>query len=285
MSWIEKILGRTQPLPPAPLPLDDSKESKSLFPVVGAVTDKGPVADHNEDALFTLSAAISQENDLLPLGLYIVADGISGKEQGAAASGLAVRLVADWVLSRVFHPFLLDLGHSANQQPIHQVLREAIIAANGKIHEAYANAGTTLTCAFVLGTNAFIAHVGDSRAYLINKSTIRQLTTDHSLVNRLIELGQLTPEEAKTHPQRSVLYRALGRAGNLEVDTYLQSLPVHSSLLLCSDGLWQAVPQESILAAVNAASSPQAACRQLAAQAEENGGEDNITVILVQVKS
>jgi protein phosphatase len=285
MSWIEKILGRTQPLPPAPLPLDDSKESRSLFPVVGAATDKGPVADHNEDALFTLSAAISQENDLLPLGLYIVADGISGKEQGAAASGLAVRLVADWVLSRVFHPFLLDLGHSANQQPIHQVLREAIIAANGKIHEAYANAGTTLTCAFVLGTNAFIAHVGDSRAYLINKSTIRQLTTDHSLVNRLIELGQLTPEEAKTHPQRSVLYRALGRAGNLEVDTYLQSLPVHSSLLLCSDGLWQAVPQESILAAVNAASSPQAACRQLAAQAEENGGEDNITVILVQVKS
>jgi protein phosphatase len=235
--------------------------------------------------LFTLSAALSQENDLLPLGLYIVADGISGKEQGAAASSLAVRLVADWVLSKIFHPFLLDLGHSANQQPIHQVLREAIIAANGRIHDAYANAGTTLTCAFVLGTNAFIAHVGDSRAYLVNKSTIRQLTTDHSLVNRLIELGQLTPEEAKTHPQRSVLYRALGRAGNLEIDTYLQSLPAHSSLLLCSDGLWQAVPQEAILAAINAASSPQAACRQLAAQAKENGGEDNITVILVQVKS
>ena len=285
MSWIEKILGRTQPLAPVPLPLDDGKESRGLSLVVGAATDKGSVADHNEDCLFTLSAALSQENDLLPLGLYIVADGISGREQGAAASALAVRLVADWVLSRVFHPFLLDLGHSANQQPIHQVLREAIIAANGKLHEACANAGTTLTCAFVLGTNAFIAHVGDSRAYLVNKSTIRQLTTDHSLVNRLIELGQLTPEEAKTHPQRSVLYRALGRAGNLEIDTYLQSLPIHSSLLLCSDGLWQAVSQEDILAAISAAPSPQTACRQLAAQAKANGGEDNITVVLVQVKS
>jgi len=285
MSWIEKILGRTQPLPPVPLPLDAGKESKSLFLVVGAATDKGPVADHNEDALFTLNAALSQENDLLPLGLYIVADGISGKERGEAASSLAVRLVADWVLSKIYHPFLLDLAHSANQQPIHQVLREAIIAASGKIREVYADAGTTLTCAFVLGTNAFIAHVGDSRAYLLSKSTIRQLTTDHSLVNRLIELGQLTAEEAKTHPQRSVLYRALGRAGNLEIDTYLQSLPVSSSLLLCSDGLWQAVPQADILAIVNAAQSPQAACRQLAAQAKENDGEDNVTAILVQVRS
>jgi protein phosphatase len=103
------------------------------------------------------------------------------------------------------------------------------------------------------------------------------------LVNRLIELGQITPEEAKTHPQRNVLYRALGRAGNLEVDTHLQSLPANSSLLLCSDGLWGTVPETDILSIIDMAPSPQAACNRLIALANENGGEDNITAVLIQV--
>ena len=154
-----------------------------------------------------------------------------------------------------------------------------------RVPEFLADISIDLTCALVLGTNAFLVHVGDSRAYILIKNTIRQITTDHSLVNRLIELGQITPQEAKLHPQRNVLYRALGLAGSLEVDTYLQSLPVHSSLLLCSDGLWQMVPQEAILFTVNSATSPQAACRQLIALANENGGEDNITAVLVQVRN
>ncbi len=279
MKLWTKLFGRKGgPLPT--LPVGEGKEGE-LFLLVGALTDRGPI-DHNEDALFVLNAALSRGEDLLPLGLYIVADGMGGHEGGQRASDLAVRLTAHWILERIYQPFLLDPNRSAGQQPINDVLVEAAVAANSKVREECPRGGTTLTCTFVLGTNAFIAHVGDTRAYLISHNTIRQITTDHSLVNRLIELGQITPEEALTHPQRNVLYRALGRPGSLEVDTYLQSLPLNSSLLLCSDGLWGVISEQEILSVVNAASSPQVACRQLVALAAERG-DDNITAVLVQV--
>jgi protein phosphatase len=126
--------------------------------------------------------------------------------------------------------------------------------------------------------------VGDSRAYLIRRNTLSQVTTDHSLVKRLIEVGQITAQEAKTHPQRNVLYRALGRDGQLDVDTYLQSVPPNSSLLLCSDGLWGMVSEETMRSIVYTAPSPQVACRRLVARANKNGGEDNITAVLVQIE-
>ncbi len=281
MELFKRLFAKKQPASMS-MPTVDPGGQLSL--VVGAATHKGRVPDHNEDALFTLNALLSQEDDLQTLGLYIVADGMGGHANGEQVSALATRMVANWILREIYEPFLADTGRSANRNPINQVLTEALVAANGQVHEMFPKGGTTLTCAFVLGSNAFIAHVGDSRAYLINRSSIRQITQDHSLVNRLIELGQLTPEEAKTHPQRNVLYRAVGRAGNLEVETYLQSLPANSSLLLCCDGLWGMVPEADILAIVNAESSPQAACQRLIAQANENGGEDNITAVLVQVK-
>jgi serine/threonine protein phosphatase PrpC len=249
------------------------------------MTSRGQVRDHNEDALFALSALLSQQEDLLPMGLYIVADGMGGHEEGEQASALAVRLVANWVLDKLYRPFLENSGSSPGLPPINQVLTDAAIAAHGKLHETYPDGGTTLTCAFVLGMNAFIAHVGDSRAYLISRNTIRRITTDHSLVNRLIELGQITTQEAQTHPQRNVLYRALGRAGSLQVDTHLQSLPPNSLLLLCSDGLWGTVSDDKLLSIISEAPSPQAACSRLIAQANENGGEDNITAVLIRVKN
>jgi serine/threonine protein phosphatase PrpC len=283
MKLFQRLLGKTEDSSPGSLSMEQVNIRNSS-PIVGAVTDRGRVRDENEDALFALSAVISQGEELLPLSLYVVADGMGGHEGGAEASSLAVRLVADWVLDKIYQPFLLSSDQTANRQPINQVLTEAIIAANGKLSELCApGAGTTLTCAFILGTNAFLAHVGDSRAYLIDRNSMRQITTDHSLVSRLIELGEITPEEAKTHPQRNVLYRAVGRAGKLEVDTYLQPMPTNSSLLLCSDGLWGTVPEAAMLQIITAAASPQAACRQLVAQANENGGADNITAVLVQV--
>lgn len=265
----------------ASVPIVEEKEGLSI--TVGAATDKGLVRDYNQDALLTFSALVSQGQDLLPIGLYIVADGLGAEQSGDRASSLAMRTVANWVLREIYEPFLTQ-GTATGLRPINEVLTEAIVAANGKVQEQLPRSGTTLTCAFLLGTNAFIAHVGDSRAYLISRNSIRQLTKDHSLVNRLIELGQLTPEEAKTHPQRNVLYRAVGRSGTLEVDTYLQSLPTGSSLLLCCDGLWSMVPDEEILAVVNDTASPQTICRRLIAHAKDHGGEDNITVVLIQVK-
>ena len=283
MKILQKLFGSKPVTKPPTLPIEESPESTDPIIAVGALTDKGRVRDHNEDALYALTAMISQQEELVPMCLYVVADGMGGHEGGQEASALAVRLVTTWVLEKVYRPFLLDSEPSASRQPIKEVLTEAVVVANGKIHQVSPNGGTTLTCALILGTNAFLAHVGDSRAYLVSRNTIRQLTTDHSLVNRLIELGQITPEEAKTHPQRNVLYRALGRAGNLEVDTHLQSLPANSLLLLCSDGLWGTVPETEILSIIDMAPSPQAACNRLVARANENGGEDNITAILIQV--
>lgn len=260
-----------------------SEESQSLTILVGALTSQGLVRDHNQDSLFTLSAVLSQGQDLQPIGLYIVADGVGGQVDGGKASSLATRTVANWILREIYEPFLASSGQPSNLRPINDVLTEALVAANAQVQELYPKGGTTLTCAFVLGTNAFIAHVGDSRAYLVGRNSIRQITKDHSLVNRLVELGQITPEEAKTHPQRNVLYRAVGRSGSLEVDTHLQSLPANGSLLLCCDGMWGMVSDEDMLSIINSESSPQAACHRLVAQANENGGEDNITVVLIQV--
>jgi protein phosphatase len=252
--------------------------------VLGALTDRGQVEATNQDSLFVLNGALSQGEELLPMGLLIVADGMGGDEPGARASALAVRVVADWILTHIYRPFLLDTEPSSHRPAIHQVLRAAANEANERIRQSHPGGKTTLTCAFLLGTNAFVAHVGDSRAYLIQGNTLSQVTTDHSLVNRLVDVGQITAQEAKTHPQRNVLYQALGREGELQVDTYLQPAPPNSGLLLCSDGLWGAVSEETMLSIIRKASSPQIACRRLVACANQNGGEDNITAVLVQIE-
>jgi serine/threonine protein phosphatase PrpC len=283
MNILQKLFGKKPVTEPPSVPIEEPLDAGGLKMVVGALTDTGRVRDHNEDSLLTLTGAVSQEEDLLPMCFYVVADGMGGHAGGDEASALAVRIVTNWVLDKTYRPFLVNAAAPGNRQPINDVLTEAILVANGKVHEKCPEGGTTLTCALILGTNAFLAHVGDSRAYLISRGTIRQITTDHSLVNRLIELGQITPEEALTHPQRNVLYRALGRAGNLEVDTHLQSLPANSSLLLCSDGLWGMVQEAEMLSIIEAAPSPQVACNRLIARANDKGGEDNITAVLIRV--
>jgi protein phosphatase len=134
-----------------------------------------------------------------------------------------------------------------------------------------------------MGDLAYIGHVGDSRAYIIDKNNIEQLTRDHSLVRRLIELEQLTEEEALEHPQRNVLYRAIGQNETIDVDAITRRLQPGSRLLICSDGLWNLVPTEEIKSVVFSSSSPQQACEQLVKLANDRGGPDNISVILVKI--
>ena len=135
--------------------------------------------------------------------------------------------------------------------------------------------------ALVFGHKVYVAHVGDSRAYVFNQATLRQITQDHSLVARLVELGQATPEEALTHSHRNVLYRAVGQAGSLEVDTFLQPFPVGSGLLLCSDGLWGLVSDKEISDILTHSPTPQKALEQMVVTANRKGGDDNITAVLV----
>lgn len=249
--------------------------------LVGKGSHVGKKREHNEDALFTLECTLEQNGEMVPFGLFIIADGLGGHQAGDVASALAIRVVAHSLMRQVYLPFLRDEEKDSSHRPISEALDEALSEANVAVHEAVPDAGTTLTAALIVGTRAHIGHVGDSRAYLVTEKGLQQITHDHSHVARLIEVGQVTPEEAMTHPQRNLLYRALGQGGSMEVDTYFQLLPVGSQLLLCSDGLWGAVPAREMAAIIAAASSPQIACRRLIEAAITHGGDDNITTILI----
>jgi serine/threonine protein phosphatase PrpC len=144
--------------------------------------------------------------------------------------------------------------------------------------------GTTLTAALVLGQQMTIGHVGDSRAYALRTDgRIEVLTRDHSLVKRLEELGQISLEEAAAHPQRNVLYRALGQGDVLEPDIFTTPFPQPGYLLICSDGLWSVLPDQNLSKLVTSAPSLQVACQSLVAAANDAGGPDNISAILVQL--
>jgi protein phosphatase len=147
--------------------------------------------------------------------------------------------------------------------------------------ETVPGGGTTLTVAFLLGEQMTIGHVGDSRAYVISQDRTEVITRDHSLVERLKELGQLTADEAATHPQRNVLYRAIGQGDNLEVDVFTQPVPKDGYLLLCSDGLWGEVEDSEIQRIVLEHEDLQQACEELVQAANAAGGPDNITAVLV----
>jgi protein phosphatase len=168
-------------------------------------------------------------------------------------------------------------------------LRDLVDVANRSLFElrqqAGTDMGTTLVAAVVDGTQAHIAHVGDSRAYLISGGGIQRLTVDHSLVERLVTTGQITAEQARTHEQRNVIYRTMGDKANVEVETGTYQLQPGDRLLLCSDGLSGMVTDEQILAIVRGNPSLQAACDELIKAANAGGGTDNITAILVEVIS
>ena len=138
--------------------------------------------------------------------------------------------------------------------------------------------------ALVVGDMATIANVGDSRAYLLTQNKITQITTDHSLVERLVATGQITRDEANHHPQRNVIYRVIGDKPHTEIDLFRQLLHIGEALLLCSDGLSGMVPDEQIWQIWRTSTSPQEACDRLVEVANQAGGVDNITVVVVQVE-
>ncbi len=258
-------------------------EASGVFSV-GWATDVGLVREHNEDALFVASSEHEASNAAPAFGLFMVADGMGGHQSGEAASSLTLRVASSQLLSQVYLPLISGTGYNANQPSLTDVVREAISLANRAVTRDLPGSGSTLTCGMILEDRLFIGHVGDSRAYLLRAGQPpKQLTKDHSLVSRLIEMGQLTEDEATTHPQRNVLYRAIGQGGALEIDVATYALTSGDRLLLCSDGLWGFVEEAEIWRLIQAAPTPQQACTQLVAAANAAGGNDNITVVLAEI--
>jgi serine/threonine protein phosphatase PrpC len=279
----------TGPLaPPLPALKRSASGSANTIPIqttrltAASLQSVGMQRTNNEDALFSLTASLAGNGIEAPFGLYIVADGMGGHRHGEIASELAVRAMSSYITRKLYLP-LLGPPSTPPEESILEILGGGVQEAHQAVLRDAAGGGTTLTAALVLGEQVSIAHVGDSRAYLINsQGEISAVTNDHSLVNRLVEIGQISAEEAALHPQRNVLYRALGQGEPFEADVITFALPHKGWLLLCSDGLWGVVGEKELTRLTSQAASLEQACQNLIQAANNAGGPDNITAILVR---
>jgi serine/threonine protein phosphatase PrpC len=251
--------------------------------LAGSALDAGQRRENNEDALLCFSGNLESSTESQPLGIYVIADGMGGHRNGEVASETAIRALGSHLVSKLYKPLFGPEAHPANES-LREIMESAVIEAHKAVKRSAPGGGCTLTAALVVGSQLVIAHLGDSRAYTISRNgKIEALTKDHSLVKRLQEMGQLTAEEAATHPQKSVLYRALGQGDEVQADIFTTQLPNPGYLLICSDGLWGVIDEEDIQRIVNEASSPYIACQQLVKAANAAGGPDNISVILARL--
>jgi len=269
--------------------------------------DVGRVREVNEDNFFV---KVVQSSDEEAVGLFIVADGMGGHEGGELASEWAMETIRE-ELKGLFIPadprrtVKLDpaeieamvSGRSAptrrlGETEVERMVRRAVERANEVVRdiararpEKAADTGTTLTMALVKGDTAIIiANVGDSRTYLFRNKELRPITTDHSLVASLVAAGQIKPEDIYTHSQRNLIYRSLGSKADVEVDLFRQELQSGDQLLLCSDGLWEMVRDPQIAKIMEKAPAPRTAAEWLVKAANDNGGADNIAVVVVWVE-
>lgn len=247
-----------------------------------AAQDVGMHRDHNEDALFTLGSHLAHQEKYLFTGLFIIADGMGGHANGELASSLAIRTMADLLIGAIIKMSIVE--QEATDDDVKELLTNCLEEANRQVKKQVPGGGTTLTTAFIYQNQLHVAHVGDSRVYLIQPDNqVQVLTRDHSLVKQLVEIGQLTEAEAAVHPQRNILSMALGQWEPLAPDYIVQSLPASGFILLCSDGLWGVVPEKKIAQIVLTSSDPQKACHKLIETANQAGGPDNISVIVISI--
>ena len=239
---------------------------------VGNLTDIGKKRKHNEDyyGFFRLG-----EDEFLA----IVADGMGGHASGETASRMAVEIIQEVYAKERAEQNVLDSLKSAFEVANFSILQKSLE------QDELNGMGTTATVLVIKEDQTFVGHMGDSRAYLFRDAAVNQLTKDHSMVNRMVEQGLLSKEEAEHHPQRNVIYKALGvnRDADLELIGPL-SVNLNDIFLLCSDGLTNLVTDEEMLKIVKK-ESPQKACEKLIQLANKRGGDDNITIqILKMVK-
>jgi protein phosphatase len=233
------------------------------------------IAEHFHDSDLGRQRQGNEDNYYVRAPLFVVADGMGGAQAGEVASEIAVRQ--------------FEGGLPDGEDP-GEALAALIRAANARIHEQarsdaqHAGMGTTTTAAYLTGDTVVVAHVGDSRCYLLRDGDLIRLTRDHSLVGELVARGKLTEEQAESHPQRSVITRALGSDPDVDVDTFTVEAHPGDVFLLCSDGLTSMVGDESILEAVEGHRGDlDGAASELVRRANRAGGEDNITVVCFEI--
>ena len=235
-------------------------------------TDVGMVRKENQDSLFVHRFSGTD-------GLFIVADGMGGYEGGKLASGKAVELISDKIIS--------SFTNKLNKNQILELLQTSIKEASRQIYKLSSEKrelrgmGTTVVACILTDNNLYTASVGDSRCYVLGGNSLKQITRDHSLVYDLLSRGIITKEEAMVHPQKNVITRAVGSEEIVLTDTFVTKLTDDDVVLLCSDGLHGMVSEEDIKKVIQ--KNDENSAEQLIALANENGGKDNITVITVRI--
>lgn len=238
--------------------------------IIFSKTDIGKVRKENQDAYFAGSISDSAV-------FAVVCDGMGGANAGNVASEIAAKRISEYIVK--------SYRDSMTAEDIEKNVRNAVISANIELYDTAMNdpklsgMGTTVVLALVKDETAVIAHVGDSRIYLVNDQ-ITQLTRDHSVVQSLIESGKITPEDAKYHPRKNVITRALGAEEDVTVDTCVFKVKSGDTLLLCTDGLTNFLDDSDILDIFKNTDIAETA-DSLVKKANQNGGGDNITVVTV----
>lgn len=265
----------------------DQAETRQVFPqqiVAGTGQSVGRHRDHNEDALFCLTSLEAEGKANGYFGLFIIADGMGGHRNGEIASSVASRAISRYLIRQILNDPSRILGDSSDEI-LHNFLDSAVAEAQKSVIQNAPGGGTTVTVALWTPEKVSIAQVGDSRAYFVlPEGKLQKITRDHSLVQRLLDLKEITEAEAETHPQKNVLLRAIGQTDPFKADISVVSVPEGAKLLLCSDGLWGVVDQQTIVDIVLREVDPIIACEQLVAEANQNGGPDNISVIVAWLK-
>ncbi|HEY6540393.1 MAG TPA: protein phosphatase 2C domain-containing protein [Ktedonobacteraceae bacterium] len=280
--------------------IEQHEAEQNAFPngvhlLAASHSDAGNVrrSDPNEDSALILQLQRIHESLATPVGVYIVADGMGGHDNGQLASRMTINTIAQHMTQELLLAPLAGEKDGVpapeiDEESLEKLLRDAIEEANTALCEVNArnktDMGSTLTGFMIVGQHAFIVNVGDSRTYMIRGGQLYQLTTDHSLVGQLVASGLIEPDDVYTHPQRSQIYRSLGDKPNTPIDITKQQLHPGDKLVACCDGLWEMVRNPQIEGVLNTAPDPQTACQQLIDLANENGGEDNITAVIVYVQ-
>ena len=248
--------------------------------IVAARTDQGLVRPNNEDNFY-----ISEEK-----GLLVVADGMGGHASGEIASKMAIDIIRDYFDNIIGEKEKLIGKYNEEFSETTNRVGSAVRLANMAIHEAsqsnpeWQGMGTTLDAVSLNDKRLSIVHVGDSRVYLVRAGYIEQLTDDHTLVHEQVRRELLTKEEAEVSDMKHILTRALGIREEIDVDLDELTLADGDILILCSDGLSTMVPDDDMLSVVTSVNDPAAACETLIDMANDNGGKDNITVIVAYIK-
>ena len=263
--------------------------------LVASNSDAGDVrrSEPNEDSTLVLLLQRVHESVSAPAGVFIVADGLGGHDNGQVASRMTINIIAERLLKELLTE---PLTAEKNEEPVKSFDEDALIALfHDSVEEANTalcqknqldktDMGSTITGFMVVGEHAYILNVGDSRTYMLRGKQLYQLTTDHSLVGQLVAGGLIEPDDVYTHPQRSQIFRSLGDKPNVQIDIFKQELLPGDILLSCSDGLWEMVRNPQIESILDNAPEPGIACAQFIEAANANGGEDNVSAVVVSVR-